>query len=117
MAEDTGERAPEQAPASLFHKLASPIRPGFQERHHIGEEVQVTGVVIRVGVRCILIADVAQSGISPVPEVVEHGGVLAFHRPPPEHSLPALLHGGFGAGDPLLKGKQLGTSGSQLSLH
>ena len=29
MVEDTGERAPEQAPTSLFHKLASPIRPGF----------------------------------------------------------------------------------------
>ena len=50
MAEDTGERTPKQAPASLFHKLASPIRPGFQARHHVGEEDQMVGIVIRVGV-------------------------------------------------------------------
>ena len=37
MAEDTGERAPEQATAPHFHELASTIGSSFQTRHHVGE--------------------------------------------------------------------------------
>ena len=55
MAEDAGKHAPEQAAAPLFNKLASSIRTILQVRHHVGEEAEVAGVVVCVGMRGIFI--------------------------------------------------------------
>ena len=85
--------------------------------HHIGEEKEVTGIIIRVGMRGIFVADGAQRHIGSDPEALEHGGVHVLQRLPPERFLPALLRKGLDTGNPLLKRKQLGTGGSQLSLH
>ena len=67
MAEDAGERAPEQATTPLFNKLASPLGSVLHTRHHVGEEAEVTGIIVRVGMRGIFIADVAQRRVGPIP--------------------------------------------------
>ena len=48
VAEDAGESALKQATTPFLHKLTSSGRSGLQARHHLGEEGQVAGIVIRV---------------------------------------------------------------------
>src|SRR4051812_24023484 len=90
VAKDARERAPEQAATPLFNKLANPLSSVLQTCHHVGEEAEVTGVIVRMGMRGIFVADVAQRRVGPVPEVLEHEGMHALQRPPLKHFLPAL---------------------------
>ena len=117
MAEDAGEHAPEQAMAPLFNKLASSLVTTLQARHHVGEEAEMAGVIGRAGMRGVLIADVAQCRVGPVPEALKHGGVHALQCPPLEHFLPVLPRNGLGVIDPLLKREQLGAGGVQFRLR
>ena len=112
-----GERAPEQATAPLFNKLARPLGSVLQAYHHVGEEAEVTGIIVRVGMRGMFVANGAQHRVGSNPGVLEHGGVHALQRLPPTRFLPALLHEGLGTGDPPLKRKQLSAGGGQLGLH
>ena len=101
MSEDTGERTPKQAATPLFNKLPSSLETILQANHHIGKEAEVAGAVVRMGMRSILITDVAQGDVCPVPEVLEHGGMHALQRPPLKHFFFVLPHDGLGVGDPL----------------
>ena len=106
-----------EAPAPLLNELASSRDLVLQARHALGEEVEVAGVIFRVGMRGVFITNGAQRLVGPRPEVSEHGGVLVLQCLSVDRLLPALLREGLRSGNSLLKQEQLSTGGGQLGLH
>ena len=77
MAEDAGECAPEKTSAPFIQKLASPLSTALQARHDISEEAKMTGIILGVGMRGMLIADGTKCLVGLRPEVPKHGNMLA----------------------------------------
>ena len=77
MTENAGKRALEEALALFFNKLASPLGLVLQDRHDIGEEAKMAGIVLCMGVRGVFVAGGTQRLVVPHPKGPEHGSVLA----------------------------------------
>ena len=93
------------------------VRSGLQACHHVGEEAEVTGVVIHWRMGGVRVTHMAQGSLGPVPKIPKHGSMNALQHPPLQHFLPTLSCDGLGVINPPLKREQLGAGGGQFRLR